>query len=53
VELGEQVERGPITREDTAAVLAAALHEPRLVGRTFVAVGGAKPLSDALARLIG
>ena len=53
VDLGEDVERGEITRDDTAAVLAATLHEPRLAGRTFVAVGGATPLSAALARLIG
>ena len=53
VELGEEVERAAITRADTAAVLAAALHEPRLAGRTFVAVGGAMPLAAALARLIG
>ena len=53
VELGEDAGRREITRDDTAAVLAAAVHEPRLAGRTFVAAGGAKPLSDALARLIG
>jgi uncharacterized protein YbjT (DUF2867 family) len=53
VELGENVARGEITRDDTAAVLAAALREPRLAGRTFVAAGGAKPLDAALARLIG
>lgn len=53
VELGESVGRGEITRADTAAVLAAAVHEPRLAGRTFVAAGGATPLAAALARLIG
>jgi uncharacterized protein YbjT (DUF2867 family) len=53
VELGEAVGRAEITRADTAAVLAAALHEPRLAGRTFGAVGGATPLAAALARLIG
>jgi uncharacterized protein YbjT (DUF2867 family) len=53
VDLGEDVERREITRDDTAAVLAATLHVPRLAGRTFVAVGGATPLGDALARLIG
>jgi len=53
VDLGEDVARGEITRDDTAAVLAAALREPRLAGRTFVAAGGAKPLDAALARLIG
>jgi uncharacterized protein YbjT (DUF2867 family) len=53
LELGENVGRGEITRDDTAAVLAAALREPRLAGRTFVAAGGATPLAAALARLIG
>lgn len=53
VELGEGVGRGEITRDDVAAVLAAAVHEPRLAGRTFVAAGGATPLDAALARLIG
>jgi uncharacterized protein YbjT (DUF2867 family) len=53
VELGEDVARGEITRDDTAAVLAAALREPRLAGRTFVAAGGATPLDAALARLFG
>ncbi len=53
VELGEDAERREITRDDTAAVLAATLREPRLAGRTFVAVGGATPLDRALARLIG
>jgi uncharacterized protein YbjT (DUF2867 family) len=53
VELGEGVGRQQITRDDTAAVLAAAVHEPRLAGRTFVAGGGATPLDGAVARLIG
>jgi uncharacterized protein YbjT (DUF2867 family) len=53
VELGEAVGRGEITRDDVAGILAAALHEPRLAGRTFVAAGGAMPLDAALARLIG
>jgi uncharacterized protein YbjT (DUF2867 family) len=52
VELGEAVGRGEITRADTAAVLAAAVHEPGLAGRTFVAAGGATPLDAALARLL-
>ncbi len=53
VELAEGVGRQQITRDDTAAVLAAAVHEPRLAGRTFVAGGGATPLDGAVARLIG
>ena len=53
VDLLEHDERREITRDDTAAVLALALHEPRLVGRAFTAVGGTTPLDDALARLLG
>lgn len=53
VELLDHDERREITRDDTAAVLASVLQEPRLAGRTFVAVGGTTPLDAALARLIG
>jgi nucleoside-diphosphate-sugar epimerase len=53
VELGEDVPRREITRDDTAAVLAGTLHEPRLAGRTFVAVGGDTPIDEALAALAG
>jgi uncharacterized protein YbjT (DUF2867 family) len=52
VELGETLDRREITRDDTAAVLAGVLHEPRLAGRTFVATGGATPIDQALAALI-
>jgi uncharacterized protein YbjT (DUF2867 family) len=52
-ELGEEVERREITRDDTAAVLAGVLHVPRLAGRTFVAVGGDTPIEEALAALVG
>jgi hypothetical protein len=34
-------------------VLAGTLHEPRLAGRTFVAVGGDTPIDEALAALAG
>jgi nucleoside-diphosphate-sugar epimerase len=51
VELGEDVPRREITRDDTAAVLAGTLHEPRLGGTTFVAVGGEQPIDAALAAL--
>jgi uncharacterized protein YbjT (DUF2867 family) len=53
VELLDHDERREITRDDTAAVLASVLQEPRLAGRRFVAVGGTTPLDAALARLIG
>jgi hypothetical protein len=50
--LGEDVERREITRDDVAAVLAGVLHEPRLAGLTFVAVGGDTPIEEALAGLL-
>jgi nucleoside-diphosphate-sugar epimerase len=51
VAVGEEVERRAITRDDTAALLAGVLHEPRLAGVTFVAVGGDVPIEEALASL--
>jgi uncharacterized protein YbjT (DUF2867 family) len=53
VALGEDVARGAIARADTAAVLAGALADARLAGRTFVAVGGEEPIAEALAALAG
>ena len=50
VSLGE-VERGQIPREDVAAILAASLHEPNTVGRTFEAASGGSPIEDALRSL--
>ena len=50
VALGE-VERGEIPREDVAAILAASLHEPNTVGRTFEAASGGRPIEDALRSL--
>jgi uncharacterized protein YbjT (DUF2867 family) len=52
VELAVDGERREITRADTAAVLAGALHEPGLAGRTFVATSGATPVTAALASLL-
>jgi uncharacterized protein YbjT (DUF2867 family) len=43
---------GEIARDDVAATLAAVLHEPRTVGRTFDLVGGDVPIEDAVAALI-
>ena len=50
VSLGE-VERGEIPREDVAAILAASLHEPNTVGKTFEAASGVSPIEDALRSL--
>jgi uncharacterized protein YbjT (DUF2867 family) len=53
VQLGESVERGAISRDDVAAVLAAALAEPGTVGKTFEVVGGDDQIEPALAALAG
>lgn len=50
VELGE-VARGEIPREDVAAIVAAALHDPGTAGRTFEATAGGTPVEDALRAL--
>ena len=43
--------RGDVAREDVAAVLAATLHEPGTVGKTFYVNGGEDPVEQALARV--
>ena len=43
--------RGPIPREDVAATLAAVLHEPSTIGKTFVVVEGETPIADAIRAL--
>jgi uncharacterized protein YbjT (DUF2867 family) len=48
VKAGDDVGRGEIPRDDVAAVLAAALHEPDTVGRTFELVSGDVPVDQAL-----
>jgi uncharacterized protein YbjT (DUF2867 family) len=40
--------RGDVTRDDVAAVLAAVIHEPGTVGRTFELIGGDTPIDEAL-----
>jgi uncharacterized protein YbjT (DUF2867 family) len=40
--------RGDVTRDDVAAVLAAVLHEPGTIGRTFDLSGGETPIGGAL-----
>jgi uncharacterized protein YbjT (DUF2867 family) len=45
------VERGQIPRADVAAVLAAVLHDPATIGRTFEVVSGETPVGEALRSL--
>jgi uncharacterized protein YbjT (DUF2867 family) len=49
VQLGEDVPRGAVSRDDVAAVLAAVLHEPATAGRTLGLVGGETPVEDAVS----
>jgi len=51
VRLGQRVDRGRVPRDDVAAVLAAVLHEPATIGKTFVLAGGDEPIDEALAKL--
>jgi len=45
------LERGEVTRDDVAAVLVAALHDDRTVGKDFDLLGGDQPIEEALAVL--
>ncbi|KUP98078.1 NAD(P)H-binding protein [Thermobifida cellulosilytica] len=49
VRLAPKVERGPVSRDDVAAVLAALLDAPATVGQVLELVGGDTPISDAVA----
>jgi uncharacterized protein YbjT (DUF2867 family) len=49
VSAGEHVGDGAISRDDAAAVLAVALHDPALAGVTFEVVEGDTPIEQALA----
>lgn len=51
VRLERHVERGAVSRDDVAAVLAEVLHQPASAGRTFELVAGDTPLTDAVAEL--
>ena len=53
VEIGSHVQRGEVSRDDVAAVLAATLAQPATIGATFELVGGSDPIEAALAKLAG
>jgi uncharacterized protein YbjT (DUF2867 family) len=53
VELGEEVERGQMPRDDVAAVLAAVLHTPGTEGRTLELTSGDVPVDEAVAAIAG
>jgi uncharacterized protein YbjT (DUF2867 family) len=48
VTLGETVERGSIPREEVAAVIVAALYDPRTVGHAWEVVSGDTTIADAI-----
>jgi uncharacterized protein YbjT (DUF2867 family) len=48
VNLGDDVGRGEIPRDDVAAVLVAVLHEPDTVGRTYELIAGETPVDEAV-----
>ena len=49
--IADQVERGEISRDDVAAVLAAALQTPTSIGKTFEVTSGDVPVDEAVASL--
>jgi nucleoside-diphosphate-sugar epimerase len=51
VELAEHVERGEISRDDVAAVLAAVLHTPGTEEKTFEVASGDVPIEEAVASI--
>jgi uncharacterized protein YbjT (DUF2867 family) len=53
VALGDDVERGEVTRADVAAVVAAVLDDDRTVGRQWNLVGGDTPVAEAVSRARG
>jgi len=46
-----RLERGDVPRADVAAVIAAALHQDRTIGKDFDLLTGDVPVEDALAAL--
>jgi uncharacterized protein YbjT (DUF2867 family) len=52
VELGEDVQRGDVTRGDVAAVVASVLDDDRTIGRQWNLVGGLLPVEDALTSAV-
>src|SRR3954451_24478258 len=51
VEIGEHLDRGAVPRDDVAAVIHAALHEPSTVGKVFDLVSGDVPIDESLRAL--
>ena len=52
VSIGEEVERGQISRADVAATVVAVLAEPRSIGRQWELVGGELTVTDAVQQAL-
>ena len=48
VTLGDTVERGSVPREEVAAVIVAALYDPRTIGHAWELVSGSSSIADAI-----
>ena len=48
VTIGDTVERGSVSREDVAAVIVAALYDPRTIGHAWEFVTGDQPIAAAI-----
>jgi uncharacterized protein YbjT (DUF2867 family) len=51
VTIGEGLSRSEVSRDDVAAVIAAALHTAEPIGKTFELTAGDTPIDEALAQL--
>lgn len=52
VTIASETGRGSISREDVAAVLVAVLENPSTAGHVFELIGGATPITDAVAGVV-
>ena len=53
VALADRLPRGPIPRAEVAALITAAIDDPRTIGHTWEATAGDTPIPDAIAALVG
>lgn len=51
VHIGTRVERGSVSRDDVAAVIAASLQEPKAIGKVLELTGGDQAIDEALEAL--
>ena len=51
IEAGESVERGEISRDDVADVIATVLRSDSTIGKTFDVTSGETPIDEAIAAL--